>query len=187
MICKLCSIEFIPPDKRRTHCEICTMARRSPNNIIHTRFYVVWRAMKSRCYRVKNWDYKHYGARGITVCEEWHDSKTFINWCEKQNPPEGWRLERRDNALPYSPSNCEFVPEIVQHFNQRSNIHVEYGGKNYVFIDLVRLLGIVHPEHLAYSRLYRGWEPLVAATTPPHKTGGRPKGCKDKGTRKRKK
>lgn len=27
--------------------------------------------MKDRCYNPNNQEYKHYGGRGITVCEEW--------------------------------------------------------------------------------------------------------------------
>lgn len=44
----------------------------------NTRLYGVWLDMKQRCYNNKNTDYKNYGGRGITVCDEWKDS--FVNF-----------------------------------------------------------------------------------------------------------
>ena len=46
-----------------------------------TRLYGVWKGMKSRCYTKSNSDYKHYGARGIKMCDEWRDSyQAFHDW-----------------------------------------------------------------------------------------------------------
>jgi len=36
-----------------------------------SRTYGSWAAMISRCYDKNHEAYKHYGARGITVCDEW--------------------------------------------------------------------------------------------------------------------
>lgn len=42
-------------------------------------------AMIKRCYQSNNKDYKWYGERGITVCDEWKkSSKSFIDWAKKK-------------------------------------------------------------------------------------------------------
>jgi hypothetical protein len=35
------------------------------------RVYSIWRGMKRRCYEPNRNDFKWYGGKGITVCEEW--------------------------------------------------------------------------------------------------------------------
>lgn len=43
--------------------------------------YRVWRGIKSRCYNPNNDQYKWYGAKGVTMCEEWLNSpEKFIEW-----------------------------------------------------------------------------------------------------------
>lgn len=38
------------------------------------RLYNIWNSMIGRRYREKSDSYKHYGGRGIKVCEEWRNS-----------------------------------------------------------------------------------------------------------------
>lgn len=45
------------------------------------KIYNVWKSMINRCYDVYNNSYKYYGARGITVCDEWKNSfEHFLLW-----------------------------------------------------------------------------------------------------------
>ena len=44
------------------------------------RTLTIWAGMKARCYYTKSTSYKNYGARGITVCEEWLNFENFHNW-----------------------------------------------------------------------------------------------------------
>ncbi len=39
-----------------------------------TKLYRTWANMKTRCYNAKVRSYADYGAKGITVCDEWKDS-----------------------------------------------------------------------------------------------------------------
>ena len=51
------------------------------HNMSNTRIYRIWSDVKARCYYVGNDNYKYYGERGITMCEEWKDSfENFYNW-----------------------------------------------------------------------------------------------------------
>lgn len=87
-----------------------------------TKVYAVWNGMKARCHNPKNKNkqYKHYGARGITLCSEWHDFLTFKAWVDEQSPEDRLELDRRDNDKGYSPGNCRFVTPAINSLNRRS-------------------------------------------------------------------
>lgn len=82
------------------------------------RFYDTYRNMMKRCYTKSNPAYKHYGERGISVCEEWQDIIKFVAWADSTYI-EGYTLDRVDNAGNYEPSNCRWVDATTQAINQR--------------------------------------------------------------------
>ena len=42
--------------------------------------YSNWIGIMGRCLNIKDKSYKHYGGRGITICEQWMDITNFIEW-----------------------------------------------------------------------------------------------------------
>jgi len=74
--------------------------------------------MMDRCYNPENKNYRNYGGRGITVCDEWHDPSVFIEWCQG-NYREGLEIDRRDNDGNYEPGNCRFVTRSENCLNKR--------------------------------------------------------------------
>ena len=141
-------------------------ARFGKHRLASSRFYGVWLGMIRRCYNKRRKDFINYGARGIQVCPEWRDSPIqFIEWCEKQNPPQGYSLERMENEGDYSPSNCRFATDFEQRRNKRTNVFIDYQGQRYVLIDFVNEFAVVSRE-CVMQRLRRGWTIQEAAFTP---------------------
>ena len=122
--CQYCGKEFEAQSNNIKHgLKSCGCLRKS-NNKTHglesNRFYQTWYAMKYRCYNTKRREYKWYGARGITVCEEWLDVRNFVAWAESTYPNmEGYTLDRIDNDKGYSPENCTWSDKTTQAINQR--------------------------------------------------------------------
>ena len=84
------------------------------------KFYQTWYDMKYRCYNTMRQDYKDYGARGITVCEEWLNVSNFVAWCEMTHPnTEGVSLDRIDVDGNYEPNNCRWADASTQALNKR--------------------------------------------------------------------
>lgn len=49
------------------------------HGLLNTKLYHVWFDMVDRCTNPEHKNYKNYGGRGITVCDEWiADVKRFI-------------------------------------------------------------------------------------------------------------
>ena len=82
--------------------------------------YRAWVEMRQRCYNKNTRQYKDWGGRGINVCEEWLDSfETFF--IDMGHAPEGKSLDRINNALGYSKSNCRWATKGEQQQNRRDN------------------------------------------------------------------
>lgn len=64
--------------------------------------------MMRRCYNQNSVAYKDYGAKGIEVCQEWHDRETFKTWAKNNGYIKGLRLNRKDSSKNYEPDNCFF-------------------------------------------------------------------------------
>lgn len=92
--------------------------------------YRIWAAMTSRCFNRNNKAYKHYGGRGITVCEKWLNPENFIEWALKNGYKKGLTIDRIENNIGYNESNCRFVSMVVQNNNKRNSIHVNYKNES---------------------------------------------------------
>lgn len=72
--------------------------------------YSVWGGIKQRCFCKNVPVYKHYGGRGITVCDEWRKSfLSFREWALSNGYKKGLEIDRINNDGDYEPNNCRFV------------------------------------------------------------------------------
>lgn len=123
--------------------------------------YVVWNNMRRRCYDEKNAAFKNYGGRGITICAEWHDLSVFYR--DMWPRPRGATIERIDNALGYSPSNCRWASRKEQGNNQRRNTVLDIDGIARTVAQWAEHLGI--PSARIRGRLRLGWSAKDALNT----------------------
>lgn len=82
------------------------------------RLYHIWNQMKQRCNNKNYTNYEYYGARGITICEEWLDINNFINDMYPSYK-EGLSIDRIDNNKGYSKDNCRWSDKSTQVRNTR--------------------------------------------------------------------
>ena len=118
-----------------------------------SRAYETWQGMRKRCYNKARPDYRHYGGRGIAVCERWSLFENFL--IDMGNPPEGMTLDRINNDGNYSPDNCRWATRRQQSRNTRSVRMLEFRGKTQCVRDWERELGF-RPASIT-MRLKRGW------------------------------
>ena len=82
--------------------------------------YKVWQRMKGCTTSPTHQDFKHYGAGGIRVCDEWfNDFKTFYDWAMNNGYEPGLTIERVNVDGNYEASNCTWIPQSEQPKNQR--------------------------------------------------------------------
>jgi hypothetical protein len=114
----------IPDLKTRQSCSIS--CAKTKHGLTNSRTWRSWQSMLKRCHNPEDEHFKHYGARGITVCPEWHDFNTFL--ADMGIRPTGRSLGRLNNDLGYSKVNCEWQTQLQQSRNKRSTRWVTWQG-----------------------------------------------------------
>jgi len=98
----------------------CTTCGSRVSATIHggkgTKLYSIWKGIRNRCNNKNHGDYKYYGAKGVTMCDEWDDFASFRDWSYDNGYRHGLQLDKdiiceRDMISPkvYSPSTCLWV------------------------------------------------------------------------------
>jgi hypothetical protein len=127
-----------------------------------TNEYHIWIGMRTRCSVPTVDNYKHYGAKGIKVCERWQNS--FPNFLADvgPRPSKHHTLDRKDPNGDYEPGNCRWADNITQANNRSDNRMVCYRGETLTLANALRKAGNIVGKATARSRLKKGW-PMEAA------------------------
>ena len=92
-------------DIMKTHKIAMTHGLKNQN----PRLYGIWQNMLNRC-RNKNVErYRSYGARGISVCNEWQQFPAFYEWAMANGYSDDLTIDRIDVDGNYEPSNCQWL------------------------------------------------------------------------------
>ena len=138
------------------------------HGLTKTHLYQTWSNAKSRCQDVNSHAYKHYGGRGITVCDEWRDNfQAFYDWAMSSGYKEGLTLDRIDNNKGYSPKNCRWITVKEQSNNRRSNRFLLFRGERKTVSQWADDIGIT--KETLYKRLAHGWSIEKTLSTPTRK------------------
>jgi hypothetical protein len=128
-----------------------TSLRSTKHGKTNTTEFNIWHSIKLRCLNSNNKAYHNYGGRGIGMDQRWIDSfETFFDDMGFR-PSKKHSIERRNNDLGYSKSNCYWGTSKEQTDNRRVTVWLEYNGIRLPQADWGRKLGI-NISSLAYHR-----------------------------------
>ena len=138
------------------------------HGLTRTPAYYSWVAMKDRCLRPANPAYRHYGGRGIAVCERWLQFEGFF--ADMGARPAGTTLDRINNNGNYEPGNCRWATDLEQARNTRVNRLVEFHGRATPVSVVAEAVGM--GVSTLRERLRRGWsveDAIAKPVAPPFK------------------
>lgn len=142
----------------------------------HTRFHDLWRDMRGRCSIPTKTSYKNYGARGISVCNEWEVYEKFKSDMHKSYLKHVKMFGEKQTTLDrinvdgnYSKENCRWATYKKQMNNTRRNHKITIGKKTKTMQEWSELYKISHDRvEVRINKLK--WDPEKALKTPIRKT-----------------
>lgn len=117
--------------------------------------YRAWSGMIQRCHSPRHRSYKHYGARGIRVCDSWRRSYPNFLRDVGRRPSSSHSLDRIKNELGYEPGNVRWATDTQQNNNTRRNLRITARGETKTLAEWATKLGV--PYYRLHSRLELGW------------------------------
>lgn len=131
----------------------CQNPRKKKGNIIgqSKRLYSIYCSMLARCFNPKSISYRYYGAKWITVCDDWKNSFiAFSKWSKCNGYNDTLSIDRIDNSLGYFPSNCRWVEMSEQYKNKSTSVSYTHNGETHNLKEWCDILGFDYT--LAKSR-----------------------------------
>lgn len=118
------------------------------------RTFTIWCGMKARCLNPKATSYPNYGGRGIKLCDEWLEFKSFHEWAMANGYSDDKQIDRIDNDGPYSHENCRWVTRSANQRNTRRTHLITLNGKTQCASAWIEELGV--SKSTFYADLKKG-------------------------------
>lgn len=126
------------------------------NGLSQSRIYQIHRNMINRCNNPNVPMYYCYGARGITVCDEWKDKETgfqnFYDWAIHNGYTDELTIDRIDVEKGYCPENCRWITMKEQAGNKRNTKRVKVNGEVDTVANWSRRLKVSYWNLLNYAK-----------------------------------
>lgn len=133
-----------------------TSSRMRTHGMRKTRLYNTWQCIRARCYNEKIRNFRHYGGKGIAVCDEWRNSfESFRDWAMANGYNDSLTIDRIDVDGDYCPENCRWVDMVVQENNTSRNHYLTYKNETRSMADWARIKGLNY--HTLRHRISLGW------------------------------
>ena len=127
-----------------------------------TKTWYAWVNMRIRCFNKNGSNYKHYGGRGITVCDRWMKFENF--YADMGDKPVGMSLDRINNDGNYEPGNCRWSTGSTQQNNKRNNHLLFLNGEMRTLAQWSEEFDI--DRRVVLYRIRSGWKAKDALTLP---------------------
>lgn len=168
--CNCGTIKIVSGDHlRRGNIQSCGCSRITHGHTtknIKSRIYSIWDSMIQRCTNKNKKVWKHYGGRGITICERWLKFGNFL--VDMGDPPtDKHQLDRINNDDNYCPSNCRWVVSKMNNRNRSDNYLITYDGRMQCLSAWAEEFCI--GQEVLMSRIRSGWSIHRALITPVRK------------------
>lgn len=140
------------------------------HNMSNSRLFRIWCNMRERCYNPNKPDYKHYGGRGIEVCDEWsNDFESFYRWAVNSGYSDELTIDRIDVNDNYRPDNCRWATRKEQANNKRNNNYITIDGITKTATEWGRISG--KDGRLIAERMRNGYDAKTAVFSKDLKAG----------------
>jgi hypothetical protein len=133
--------------------------------------YNIWVDIRRRCYTKSSSQYRHWGGKGVRMCDRWLNGEDGLTGFEcfladmGERPSLLHSVDRYpDKTGNYEKSNCRWATDQEQNNNRANNRIVEYDGRSMTLQQAIRLCGL--KEHTVRDRLRMGWTAERALTQP---------------------
>lgn len=152
---------------------------RAPHHDSNSALHKAWKGLKGRCSNPDDPAYANYGARGITIADEFKDYAAFKSYIDAElgpRPSLGHSLDRIANEAGYIPGNLRWATAKEQARNRRSTWLTTLCGQAMAVAEACEIFGL--PYRLVRERVKRqGWTLAKALTEPISKVKNPPRGA----------
>ena len=158
-----CLSKEMSADKIRKAQKI-RVSQASHTQELYPELYRILGGAIQRCTNPNDPSYKHYGGRGICVCDEWmNDRKKFVEFALAKGWKKGLQMDRENNNGNYDPFNVRFVSRSVNVNNRRNTLRTVDGAS------VADIYNTANYRAVSYScfakRIKAGWDISAALTT----------------------